>query len=96
MSHKSCCGHLDGWADGNGWERSEIRLCLPRCSQRHWPELRIGLDRISSYVGQGGLFFWDEAVAYNHSINGICFSTLSDDQWETLRQLFDERNGVPI
>ena len=57
----------------------------------------MGLDRISSYVGQGGpISSWDEAVAYNRSINGVAFPTLSDDQWETFtRQLFNERNGAP-
>ena len=62
------------------------------------PELsKVGLDRISSYVGQGGpISTWDEAVAYNRSINGVAFPTLSDDQWETFtRQLFSERDGAP-
>ena len=62
------------------------------------PELsKVGLDRISSYVGQGGpISTWDEAVAYNRSINGVAFPTLSDDQWETFtRQLFIERDGAP-
>ena len=62
------------------------------------PQLsKVGLDRISSYVGQGGpISSWDEAVAYNRSINGIAFPTLRDDQWETFtRQLFGERDGAP-
>lgn len=62
------------------------------------PELsKIGLDRISSYVGQGGpISTWEEAVAYNRSINGVAFPTLGDEQWETFtRQLFSERDGVP-
>ena len=62
------------------------------------PELsKVGLDRISSYVGQGGpISTWEEAVAYNRSINSIAFPTLSDDQWETFtRQLFSERDGAP-
>ena len=62
------------------------------------PELsKVGLDRISSYVGQSGpISTWDEAVAYNRSINGVAFPTLSDDQWETFtRQLFSERDGTP-
>ena len=62
------------------------------------PELsKVGLDRISSYVGQGGpISTWEEAVAYNRSINGVAFPTLRDDQWETFtRQLFSERDGAP-
>lgn len=62
------------------------------------PELsKVGLDRISSYVGQGGpISTWEEAVAYNRSINSVAFPTLSDDQWETFtRQLFSERDGAP-
>lgn len=62
------------------------------------PELsKVGLDRISSYVGQGGpISTWEEAVAYNRSINGVAFPTLSDDQWEAFtRQLFSERDGTP-
>lgn len=62
------------------------------------PELsKVGLDRISGYVGQGGpISTWEEAIDYNRSINGVAFPTLSDDQWETFtRQLFNERDGVP-
>ena len=62
------------------------------------PELsKVGLDRISSYVGQGGpISTWEEAVAYNRSINSVAFPTLSDDQWEMFtRQLFSERDGAP-
>lgn len=62
------------------------------------PELsKVGLDRITSYVGQGGpISTWEEAVAYNRSINGVAFPTLRDDQWETFtRQLFSERDGAP-
>lgn len=61
------------------------------------PELsKVGLDRISGYVGQGGpISTWEEAIDYNRSINGVAFPTLSDDQWETFtRQLFNERDGV--
>ena len=62
------------------------------------PELsKVGLDRISSYVGQGGpISTWEEAIAYNRSINGVAFPMLTDDQWETFtRQLFNECDGVP-
>lgn len=62
------------------------------------PELsKVGLDRISSYVGQGGpISTWEEAVAYNRRINSVAFPTLSDDQWEMFtRQLFSERDGAP-
>lgn len=62
------------------------------------PELsKVGLDRISSYVGQGGpISTWEEAVDYNRSINSVAFPTLSDDQWEMFtRQLFSERDGAP-
>ena len=62
------------------------------------PELsKVGLDRITSYVGQvGPISTWEEAVAYNRSINGVAFPTLRDDQWETFtRQLFSKRDGAP-
>ena len=62
------------------------------------PELsKVGLDRISRYVGQGGIIStWQEAVAYNRAINAVAFPSLSDQQWETFtRQLFGERNGAP-
>ena len=63
------------------------------------PELsKEGLDRISGYVGQGGIIStWEEAVAYNRAINAVAFPSLSDQQWgEFTRQLFGERNGAPF
>lgn len=63
------------------------------------PELsKEGLDRISGYVGQGGIIStWEEAVAYNRAINAVAFPSLSDQQWgEFTRQLFGERNGEPF
>ena len=63
------------------------------------PELsKEGLDRISGYVGQGGIIStWEEAVAYNRAINAVAFPSLSDQQWgEFTRQLFGERNGGPF
>ena len=63
------------------------------------PELsKEGLDRISGYVGQGGIIStWEEAVAYNRAINAVAFPSLSDQQWgDFTRQLFGERNGAPF
>ena len=63
------------------------------------PELsKEGLDRISGYVGQGGIIStWEEAVAYNRAINAVAFPSLSDQQWgKFTRQLFGERNGAPF
>ena len=63
------------------------------------PELsKEGLDRISGYVGQGGIIStWEEAVAYNRAINAVAFPSLSDQQWgDFTRQLFGERNGEPF
>jgi pimeloyl-ACP methyl ester carboxylesterase len=63
------------------------------------PELsKEGLDRISGYVGQGGIIStWEEAVAYNRAINAVAFPSLSDQQWgDFTRQLFGERNGDPF
>ena len=63
------------------------------------PELsKEGLDRISGYVGQGGIIStWEEAVAYNRAINAVAFPSLSDQQWRDFtRQLFGERNGEPF
>ena len=63
------------------------------------PELsKEGLDRISGYVGQGGIIStWEEAVAYNRAINAVAFPSLSDQQWgEFTRQLFGERKGAPF
>lgn len=63
------------------------------------PELsKEGLDRISGYVGQGGIIStWEEAVAYNRAINAVAFPSLSDQQWRDFtRQLFGERNGAPF
>ena len=63
------------------------------------PELsKVGLDRISGYVGQSGIIStWEEAVAYNREINAVAFPSLSDQQWEKFtRQLFGERNGAPV
>ena len=63
------------------------------------PELsKAGLERISGYVGQGGIIStWEEAVAYNRAINAVAFPSLSDQQWgEFTRQLFGERNGAPF
>lgn len=63
------------------------------------PELsKEGLNRISGYVGQGGIIStWEEAVAYNRAINAVAFPSLSDQQWgEFTRQLFGERNGAPF
>ena len=63
------------------------------------PELsKEGLDRISGYVGRGGIIStWEEAVAYNRAINAVAFPSLSDQQWgEFTRQLFGERNGAPF
>lgn len=62
------------------------------------PELSpVGLDRISSYVGQGGpISTWEEAIAYNRSINGVAFPRLSENQWEIFtRQIFNEGGGAP-
>lgn len=63
------------------------------------PELsKEGLERISGYVGQGGIIStWEEAVAYNRAINAVAFPSLSDQQWgKFTRQLFGERNGAPF
>ena len=63
------------------------------------PELsKEGLDRISGYVGQGGIIStWEEAVAYNRAINAVAFPSQSDQQWgDFTRQLFGERNGEPF
>ena len=63
------------------------------------PELsKVGLERISGYVGQGGtISTWEEAIAYNRAINAVAFPSLSDQQWgKFTKQLFGERNGVPF
>lgn len=57
-----------------------------------------GLDRINGYVGGSTDFqTWQDAVAYNQSINGVALPDLDDQQWLAFtRQLCREENGRPV